>query len=79
MDINNNRALVKPTDEMEKKHIQITINEKASQINGLKNRLSDLVNVEGKRIELQIEVLEKEIEFLENKLAIDVQINKGVK
>jgi len=45
---------------------KIQVNERKSWINGLKQKLKDLRNVEQKKIELQIETLEIEIGILES-------------
>lgn len=64
-DIKRNTSLVPIEGELKKKHTEIQINEKLSHIAGLKQRLDDLENIEAKKLRFQIEVLEKEIGFLE--------------
>ena len=72
-DIRKNTGLV-PVDsdpELFKKHIEIQINEKLSLIKALEQRLNDLVNIEAKKLTLQIDVLNKEVVILQNRDAIE--------
>jgi len=73
-DIQRNTGLVpiEKDPQLAKKHREIQINEKLSLIKVLKGRLDDLVNVEAKKLELQIDVLEKEIALLQDKNTIEV-------
>jgi len=74
-DIQKNTALVPIEGELRKKEIEIRINEKKSNIFALERRLQDLVDIEKKKIELQMEILEKEIEFLEDKKHRTIDVN----
>lgn len=80
-DIQRLPALIKTDPELSKKHTQIIINEKISQIKGLEIRLEDLKNIDQKRIELQIETLKKEVNNLikYKEQIIDVQIHESEK
>jgi len=71
-DIQKNNSLIPMTSDLEKKHVQIQINEKKSLIRALGIRLDDLVNVEAKKLQLQIEKLTLEIEHLSNEFAIEI-------
>lgn len=66
-DIERKNHLINMDDELEKKHNEILINEKISQIEGLKLRLKDLETIEAKRLKLKIEILDKEIIILQAK------------
>ena len=70
-DINRNKGLMSLDGELKKKHLEIQVNEKLSQIASLKLRLEDLRSIEEKRVKLQIEMLEKEISQM---TAQDVEI-----
>ena len=61
--------------ELIHKHNLILINEKKSVIAGLKQRLLDLETIESKKLYLKIEILEREIKFLESKCVENKDIN----
>jgi len=71
-DIKRNTSLVKMDSELQKKHREIQVNEKKSQINALKQRLDDLESIEAKKLRLQVEILQKEIDFLISDKIIDM-------
>lgn len=72
MDISRNTQLVNIEGELKKKHIQILINEKKSSIAALTQRLKDLIDIEQKKLEFQIEIHTREITALQGKI-IDVE------
>jgi len=64
-DLRSVPVLVKTDPELSKKHTTVIINQKLSTIKKLQLALEDLKNIEQKRIELQIETLEKEVENMQ--------------
>lgn len=69
MDINNNTTdLVRNDDGLNKKHLQIIINEKINLLKQLEVRLDHIMTVEVKQIELKMDVLKKEVEAIQREL-----------
>ena len=62
------RSLVPIEGDLEIKQREIQINEKKSVLDALKIRLIDLEEIEAKKIKFQMEVLQREIEFLNGKI-----------
>jgi len=69
---NPQREIVPIVGELKKKQLQIEINEKLAAVENLKLRLKSLVNIEQKKIEFQIDVLEKQISFYQGQF-IDIK------
>jgi len=67
-DIVRNAPVVPYTNAMERKRIEIQINERRTTIAVYERQLHDLVQIQQKRLELQIEESEKVIEILKVKL-----------
>ena len=69
-DIKRNMTdLLAGDSDLQHQHLKIMLNERQSKINALKLRLQDLVNIEQKKIEFQINLEEKAIKDLEVKMA----------
>jgi len=73
---NPQREIVPIVGELKKKQLTIEINEKLAAVENLKLRLKSLVNIEQKKIEFQIDVLEKQISFYQGQF-IDVKVEKS--
>jgi len=56
------------TSELLVKRMLIQLSEKEANIKGLELRLDDLKNIEMKKVELQIDLLEAEIKVLQEKI-----------
>lgn len=70
-------SLVPIKGDLIRKQNEIRINEKKSLIDALTIRLRDLEEIEAKKIKLQMEVLNREIDFLNKEdEAIDVEANQ---
>jgi len=61
--------LVSPDWEVEKRWLQVQINERVSRINKTKQDIMDLKNVQLIKLEAQVIMMEQEIKRLEEKLA----------
>jgi len=77
----NQRDLVPIVGELKKQQLVIEINEKLASVKGLKLRLENLVNIEQKKLEFQINVLEKQIAFQQEQFTdedkvVEVGVNK---
>ena len=69
------RGMVPIDGDLAKKQRVIQVNEKRSVIDALNIKLRDLKEIEQKKIEFQIELLEREIDFLKNKDVVDTEID----
>ena len=63
------KEIVPIIGKLKQQQLEIEINEKLSAVKGLKLRLENLVNIEQKKLEFQIDVLEKQIEHFKGQFA----------
>lgn len=64
----SNYDIIQRDDGLKRKHLTIILNEKINQVKGLENTLERMKTVDFKKIELQKEILEKEITDLRQEL-----------
>ena len=82
---NDSSALITEDHDLHKQWIQISINEKLNLIETSKSTLNRMKSVDQKRIELNIQVTEKEIAKLKNELqsitpvVVDAEVVPGEK
>jgi hypothetical protein len=69
----NQQWLVSPSQEVEKKWIQVQINERKSRINKVRQDIEDLKQVQLIKLEAQVMVMEQEIKELE----VDLKNKQG--
>jgi hypothetical protein len=63
------KEIVPIVGKLKKQQLEIEINEKLASVKGLKLRLENLKNIEQKKLEFQIDVLEKQIDHYKNQFA----------
>jgi hypothetical protein len=74
----SNYDIILRDEGLKKKHLIIILNEKINQVKGLENTLERMKTVDFKKIELQKEILEKEIVDLKQELDIKPTVDAEV-
>jgi hypothetical protein len=74
----SNYDIILRDEGLKKKHLTIILNEKINQVKGLENTLERMKTVDFKKIELQKEILEKEIVDLKQELDIKPTVDAEV-